>query len=106
MSRLEQCGDSHPLQCVPLRKRVFRVCSDGVQLLRTVTKRLCTSAAIAEELDNTDQYLAFRELKTLHQHMEGSKEGEDDLTNEQLSLESLKVRITCKLYIYFDSFVL
>ncbi len=73
---------------------MFRVCSDGVQLLRTLTKRLCTSAAIAEELDNTDQYLAFRELKTLHQHMEGSKEGEDDLTNEQLSLESLKVMIT------------
>lgn len=82
---------------------MFRVCSDGVKLLRTVTKRLymCTSVAIAEELDNTDQYLAFRELKTLHQHMEGSKEGEDDFTNEQLSLESLKVRIICKLYIFF-----
>ncbi|XP_064400674.1 vezatin-like isoform X2 [Halichondria panicea] len=90
VSRLEQGGGSHSLQCVPLRKRVFHVCSDGVQLLRTVTKRLCTSVAIAEELDNTDQYLAFRELKTLHQHMEGSKEGEDDFTNEQLSLESLK----------------
>lgn len=60
-------------------------------LLRAVTRRLCSGVPTIEELDSIEGYLAYRELKSLHAHMEASKEGDNKWTYEQLSLESLKV---------------
>ena len=85
-------GGVTPYQCLALRRHILSVCQTTMTHIQSLTHTLVLRYPVNGDLDETQQYLAFRNLVELYEHFDKDLEAEEaEGRRPCLSLESLKV---------------